>query len=505
MVSRSAGRARRRRGGARYRRGVRTTARGQAAARPAAPPAPRVPGRAGLPPVLGIYRDRLAFYERVHRECGDVGRLAIAVPPARRDLHVVMHPDGVRHVLAGDRGRYGKDSPVYRELRASIGSGLLTAQDEDWERQKRMLQPLFTPRRVAGYAGVMAAEARTLVSSWRREAAAGRPVDLHAGGFPYTLRVVGRLLLGTALDDVVDVVARTADPVQRHLMLRGLSPVALPRRFPLPGGRAAGRHRRDLYDAVDAVIARAAAASHGPAGAGAVGDGAVGDLAVGDEPVDLLTLLLRARDPADGSALSAQEVRDQVLVFLLAGHETTAAALTYTFHLLGRHPDVQRRVRAEATAAGDDGTGLEYTTRVVQEAMRLYPPVPHVGRNARADDVVLGCHVRAGDAVVMPMWVLHRDARWWPDPLRFDPDRFDPERAGDAGPAGRHRYAYLPFGAGPRTCIGARFALLEAAVAVAAVTRELAVTATGDLPALFAGITLRPRGPVLGRLESVSA
>jgi cytochrome P450 len=367
------------------------------------------------------------------------------------------------------------------ELRAFIGSGLLTSQDEAWQRQRRLVQPLFTRQRVAGYAGVMAEEAAGLVDRWRADAAAGRPVDLHAGSTAYALRVVGRLLFGAALDDVVDVLVATMGPLQRHVMVRGMSPVRPPRQWPTPGGRRARRNQDDLYAAVDAVLARARP------------DDASSS--------DLLTLLLRARDPVDGSALSRQEVRDQVLVFVLAGYETTANALAYVFHLLGQDPAVQDRVRAEAAAAASLDRDLPFTRQVVSEAVRLYPPVPHIPRSARRDDVVLGHAVRAGDAVLVPTWVVHRDPRWWPDPLRFDPGRFAPERAPASAPE-RHRYAYLPFGAGPRTCIGASFAMLEASVAAAAVARAFAVTSDPVLPPLFPGLTLRPRGPVLARLDA---
>ncbi len=430
-------------------------------------------------PVREVHQDLLGVYERAERECGDVARLVTGLPPVRGVVHLVMHPDGMRHVLAAGGRDYGKDSPAYEELRAYIGSGLLTSQDEDWERQKRLIQPLFTPRRVAGYAAVMAEESERLVDELRPSALAGKPVGLQAAAMTYTLRVVGRLLFGDALDKVLDVLRGSWEPLQRHMVFRGVAPRRLPRDWPTPGGRRAKRAQRALYDAVDGVIARAAP------------DGDA------TEVRDLLTLLLRARDPADGSALSPGEVRDQVLVFLLAGHETTASALTFTLHLLGRHTEVQDHVREEAREGlGDPARALPYTRQVVQEGMRLYPSVCHIPRNARRDDVVMGHLVRAGEAVVLPVWVVHRDPRWWPDPLRFDPDRFA------HAAAGRHRrYAYLPFGGGPRACIGAQFALLEASILTATVVRAFGLTSDPTLPPLFAGITLRPKGPVRARLE----
>lgn len=442
----------------------------------------QVPGWPVLGPVLDVHRDLLRVYERAHRECGDVARLVTGVPPLRRTVHLVMHPDGVRQVLAAGSRGYGKDSPVYEELRAFVGSGLLTSQDADWERQKRMLQPLFTPRRVAGYAGVMAEEADLLVDSWRGSQADGDvDVDLHHGSNTYTLRVVGRLLFGKALDDILDTVESTFVPIQRHVMFRGLTPVRLPRHWPTPGGIRTDRHRQTLLAAVDAILDRPRRpADSDPAAA---------------EPEDLVSVLLRAHDPVDGSPLSRDEVRDQALVFVLAGQETTALALTYTFHLLGGHPEVQERVRAEAESCANPVTDLPYTRQVVHEAMRLYPPAVHIGRSARHDDTVLGARVCAGDPVIIPTWVVHRDERWWPDPVRFDPERFTPEATSQ-----RHRYAYLPFGGGPRSCIGSQFAMLEASIAVATAVRAYSVRTPSTLTPLYPGITLRPRGPVPARL-----
>ncbi len=440
---------------------------------------PQVSGWPLVGPVVEVQRDLLGLYERAHRECGDVARLVTGVPPFRKVIHLVMHPDGIRHVLAGHGRDYGKDSPLYQELRAYIGAGLLTSQDQDWERQKRLIQPLFTPRRVSRYAEIMAEESARLVAAWRDGAAAGRPVDLHHGCMTYTLRVVARVLFGSELDDVVEVLERTVEPLQRHIMFRGLVPGRVPRQWPTPGARRAARDQNELYAVVDRLIDRAFTHESD------------------SDRTDLLTLLRGARDPADGSALRRDEVRDQLLVFLLAGHETTANALTFTLYLLGRHSDVQAKVRAEARSGlAHPAEGLPYIRQTVQEAMRLYPPACHIGRDARRDDVLLGHDVRAGDAVLVPVWVVHRDPRWWPDPLRFDPSRFSADRFAE-----QRKYSYLPFGGGPRACIGARFALLESSILVATVVQTLALSTEPHLPPLYPGITLRPSGPIAARCD----
>ncbi|HEX7266691.1 MAG TPA: cytochrome P450, partial [Streptosporangiaceae bacterium] len=206
----------------------------------------------------------------------------------------------------------------------------------------------------------------------------------------------------------------------------------------------------------------------------------------------------------EGSPLTDREVRDQVLVFLLAGHETTSTALTYTLHLLGRHPDVQHRVRAEAdTIAGDraltaqDASVLGYTTMVVKEAMRLYPSAPFLGRQAVQDDQIGGYHVPAGADVVLAPWITHRHPAFWERPEGFDPQRFTPEQE-----KARHRYAWFPFGGGPRGCIGQHFSMLESVIALATLVRDFQFAAPPGEPARTNHITLRPTHGVPSRVTA---
>ena len=213
-------------------------------------------------------------------------------------------------------------------------------------------------------------------------------------------------------------------------------------------------------------------------------------------------LLLDARD--EGSSLTEGEVRDQVLVFLLAGHETTSTALTYTLHLLGQHPDVQHRVRAEVdTIAGgraltaQDVPALGYTTMVLKEAMRLYPSAPFLGRLAVQDDQIGGYHIPAGADVVLAPWITHRHPAFWDQPERFDPQRFTPEQE-----KARHRYAWFPFGGGPRACIGQHFSMLESVIALAALVRDFQFAARPGEPARTNHITLRPTHGVPSRVTA---
>lgn len=443
---------------------------------PSVPPSapPDVPGLPLLGSALALRRDLLGTLLRAMREQGDVVRFAVGPPGARFERYGVFSPDGVQRVLATESTRYRKDNIAYAELRAAFGDGLLTSQDDRWLRQKRFLQPVFTRRRVAGYLPVLAAEADDLVERWRPVAAARGTVDLHAEMTRVTLRIVARVLFGADVDAAVPAVRDAFPALAVHALRRTVAPVRPPRSWPLPSYRRAVAAQRALYDLCDELIAARRAAPTG-----------------GD---DLLSLLLSARD--GGESLDDREIRDQVLIFLLAGHETTATALTFALHLLGRDPTWQRRTRSAALDGPLVADAVpDVLTQVLKEAMRLYPSAFGTGRRVAAGDVVDGRQIPPGADVIVSTWATHRHPRHWDDPERFDPSRFTPERE-----AARHRYAWFPFGGGPRACIGQGFALLEGAVVLAAVLSAYDVaTPAGPVP-LETGLTLRPAGPVPCRL-----
>jgi cytochrome P450 len=443
------------------------------------------PGPRGAPLVgsaLDLRRDVLGTYERARRAYGDVVRFVAGPPGLRATLYAVFHPDAVRRVLAGEADGYRKDNRFYEELRWALGDGLLNSQDERWLRQRRFIQPLFTRRRIAGYARSMAEEAGDLVERWRPWAANGTPVDLHAEMSRLTLRVVGRLLFGSDVERAVPVVAEAFPILGEHARARAFAPVRLPHGWPTPSNRRALRARRAVYGVCDELIASRRAAPGG-----------------GE---DLLSLLVDARD--DGEQLDDAEIRDQVLIFLLAGHDTTALALTFALHLLGRHPDAARSLRDEVddvlgdrTPTAEDFDALAYTTMVLKEAMRLYPPAWGLGRRTVAGDRIDGCEIPPGADVAVSAWVTHRHPEFWADPERFDPERFGPERE-----AGRHRHAYFPFGAGPRACIGQYFSMLEAVIALAVIAQRYELSSLTERVPLAPRITLHPAAPVPCRLTA---
>jgi cytochrome P450 len=435
------------------------------------------PGPKGAPIVgslLDLRRDVLGTMHRAMLEFGDVVRFAGGTGKFRIEAYGLFGPDGARHILAGASDNYGKTGDAFQEIRDLLGNGLLTSDGDEWKRQKRMVQPLFTHRRVAGYVPMMVEEADRIVASWAEAATRGETVDLHGDMTRATLRVVGRALFGTDVDHAVSVLENPVPYLSKRAIRRSLSPVNVPPTWPTPGNKRAARYQAAIDALVTELIAsRRAAPSH---------------------EEDLLTLLLRAQDPEGGVGLSDVEVHEQALIFLLAGHETTATSLTFTMHLLGHHPEVQKRLHDEVDGvlggrapALEDVRALEYTTMVVKEAMRLYPAAYSIARVPVRDDVFEGYRIPAGAAVLASPWVTQRHPRLWEAPERFNPDRFTPERE-----AARHRYAYFPFGGGPRACIGQYFSMLEAVIIVAKLMQSYGV-ATAQRPVrLFTGITLRP-------------
>ncbi len=454
-------------------------------AAPAAAPPPVVGGR--YAPILGLRRNAVEYAEGMWRQHGDLVHMVVGPPGASRDVWWVHHPDGAARVLSGSSWRaYAKRDQVHDEIVRWLGPGLLTAEGEDWTRQKRLLQPVFTKVAVDGYAALMVDEIETVVGEW--DMTDEPVVDLGDQMQRLTLRVVLKALFGDSADDVVPHVRASFPAVSDTIMRRGLGAVRLPAGIPTARVRRGRAARDDLFGVCDAIVA-----------------GRREGRTTGE--TDLLSLLLAARDGDE--RLDDEEVRSQVLLFMLAGHETTAIALTFALHLLGRHQDVQDSVRDEVRAVLGDRSptaasvaGLPLTTAVLKEAMRLYPSAPIMGRLSVEEDDLMGHRVPPGTNVVVVPWTIHRHPDFWQDPLVFDPTRF----TGGPRPEPSHRYAWMPFGGGPRACIGQHFSMVEAVLALALILREHRVTARADTDQLPVGslITLFPTEPVLARVERLA-
>lgn len=447
----------------------------------------QAPGPRGLPvfgSALNLLRDFLGTTTKGRRTYGDVVRYVAGPPgPMRIIAYGIAHPDGIQQVLAGNADRYSKQDAAYNEIRALVGDGLLTSEGEDWRRQKRLIQPLFTHSRVAGYVDMMSQESAELVERWNQLRQKDGTVDLHSEMTRFSLRVVCRALFGTDVDKIVPVLKDNVPYLSKKAFTRSLAPVHIPHDWPTPGNLHTNRATREVYDVVDRLIADRRA---NPSGSD-----------------DLLSRLLDAQDPEGGTGLTDAEVRDQALIFLLAGHETTATSLTFTLHLLGLHPDIQQKVRDEAVEVlGDrlpnhaDTKALAYSTMAIKEAMRLYPAVYAIPRLIMKADEVNGYTLPVGAVAAVSPWVTHRHPDYWDDPETFDPERFTPERE-----KVRHRYAYFPFGGGPRACIGQYFSMLESIVMTPVLVRAFEFTSPPGPVKLFTGITLRPNQPMPCRID----
>ncbi|MEV4760399.1 cytochrome P450 [Micromonospora sp. NPDC049559] len=442
-----------------------------------------IPDAAGLPLIgalLDFRRDPLETYLRAQRDHGDVVRFTVGPPGLRQEFYAVFSAEGAQQVLARSVG-FRKDDAFYDEIRQTFGNGLLTSQDADYVRQRRLIQPLFTRRRVDRYARAMCEETSATLAEWRDRD--GEVIDVLAEVTRLTQRVVTRVLFGAASEEAADVVGRNFPLLGEWMLRRGFSPLPLPRWVPTPANRRAAAARRELYEVCDRIIAERSSG--------------------GAEHGDLLNLLLQAGDDED-DRLAPAEIRDQVLVFFLAGHETTATSMMFALYLLAGNPEVQRRAREEAERVlGDrmpeaaDFDRLAYVHMAMKEAMRLYPPSPGISRRATADTEINGQVIPAGKIVLLSPWVTQRHPAYWPDPERFDPERFTPERE-----AARPRYAWFPFGGGPRACIGQHFSMLEAVLAIALMLREYEFHPVDTEIKLTQKLALRSVGPIRCRISA---
>ncbi len=406
-------------------------------------------------------------------------------------LYVFSRPEQAEHVLATSQGNYVKPF-TYRPLRLMLGDGLLTAEDPLWRRHRRIIQPVFSSRNVALFAAEMDAGAQRAVQRWNGSQALELATEMSA----LTLDVVGRVLFGADLIEEA--------PSLRRALAGGQWLGLLGAFLPIPAGPASARLVRaaaqrfgagSVQQQVEGLVARRL---RQPCAGGAGAGTTAGDQPDGQGPRDLLGLLAAARD-SDGGALSRQEIRDEIATFLVAGHETTAMALTWSLALLSAYPQARRRLEDEVDAVLGDGPAdpdkLPWTTAVISEAMRLYPPAWTLERTALADDNVCGTIVPAGSMVAVQPYLIHRNPAVWPNPAGFDPGRFMP------GAPERHRYAWLPFGGGKRGCIGAGFARQEAVLVLARLCRHYRLDLVSPgLPRPRGFITLRPGEPVTMRL-----
>lgn len=390
---------------------------------------------------------------------------------------IVTSPRGAHDVLAASDGAFDKEMIVHVQNRM-LGENVFNLPHARWLARRRTLQPIFTKKHVAGYASHMAGAAEATALSF---AQIGQ-VDLDAQMRALTLRVVGRSVFGLDLGDRAELLGPHVRRVLQWVTDRSLRPVRSPMWLPTPARRRLRQSLAAINEVIDEAIDAAADQS--------------------DSSAELVRLLLDAVDPVTGRPLTREAIRSELLVFVLAGHDTTATTLAYTLWALGRHPEIQARVAEEVGQLGgrelvvEDVPNLPYTVQVLHEALRICPPAPAIGRMAMRDVVIDGLRVPAGTNVVVGAWAIHHDASLWDDPERFDPERFSAD-----GSAGRDRWQFLPFGAGPRSCIGDHFAMLEATLGLASIVRTVEVESLEDDFPIALPFTLTAGGPVPARVR----
>lgn len=427
------------------------------------PPGPKPRFLIGNIPLTA--EDPLAIYTQWAAEFGDIFHYRAAWI----QVYFLNHPDFIDFVLVRQPQNFWKDR-VIRNSRWLFGNGLLTNEGEPWKKQRRLMQPAFHRERIASYAALMTQYTEKAVSNWRD----GAVIDIHQEMMRLTLAITIDVLFGVEAEDLPET-SQALNVLAHNMSGGGILFPSLVRLVPRPGWLKFRRATRKLEETVWRIIDRRRKN--------------------GKDSGDLLSTLLATQDE-DGGRMSDRQIRDEVMTFLLAGHETTALALSWAWHLLAENPRAERELHEELdrvlggrAPTFSDLPALPFTDGVVKESMRLYPPAWAIGRTAATDLELGGYHVPKGANIVVSPYVRHRDARYFPAPETFDPGRWSSEAIRSLP-----RFAYFPFGAGPRQCIGASFATMEAALILATVASKFQVCPVPGRPAEpLPSLTLRPK------------
>jgi len=428
------------------------------------PPGPRGHLLVGCLPEFR--RDMLGFLAACARDYGDV----VPIRVAKRRLILLSHPDLIEEVLTA-RARHTTKTAILQMLRPVLGDGLLLSEGDSWLRQRRLMQPAFHRQRIAGYGDVMAGYAERGMADWRD----GQTRDVHADMMAITQGIVAKTLFDADVSDDAYDVGHALHVLMEDFSRRRTTLFALPRFVRTPARRRA----RAAVERLDRIVYDIIATRRGS----------------DEDRGDLLSILLAARDADDGSRMTDRQVRDEIMTLFLAGHETTAVSLSWTWYLLAQHPEVEATLAAELRGVLDgrlptvaDLPQLRYAEMVVMESMRLYPPAFTLTRRVAEACEVGGHRIEAETTLIMSQWIVQRDARWFDAPEAFRPERWENDLAKRLP-----RYAYFPFGGGPRLCIGSTFAMMEATLLLATIARRFRFRlAPGASVKPLLSVTLRP-------------
>ena len=406
-----------------------------------------------------------------------------------RPRYIVNDPAAVKHVLLDNVANYEKTEIMRRILEPALGKGLLTSEGETWKVHRRTMTPAFDQRSVAAYTAVMTGAAEELMGNWDG-VGSDTTVDVSVAMTEVTLQIISRTMFSSDSNDMADIMERSFREYQAQMRPNVLDFIGMPAWLAGLGRmNVAKRTLREFNVVIDRLIA---ARTRNPESA----------------PKDLLGRMIAARDERTGARMTAQEVRDNIITIFMAGHETTAMTMTWTWYLLSQHPAVEAKLHAELDAVlvgraptYEDLPRLPYSRMIIDESMRMYPPAHTMVRVALAEDTLCGRRIPKGAIIIIAPWLLHRHTKQWQDPGRFIPERFDAEHA-----AHRPRFSYLPFGGGRRICIGAAFALAEATILLATIAGRYRLTlAPGHRVEPQALITLRPRHGIKMRVARRSS
>ena len=412
------------------------------------------------------------FVLETMRRYGEISRYRVLKWP----VYLLSHPDYIKHVLQDNHRNYGKNAFAYRALRTILGNGLLTSEGDFWLRQRRLAQPAFHRQRIEGFGSIMTHATQVMLERWEAYAEHHHAFDLSQEMTRLTLRIAGETLFHIDLSDEADEVGGALSVALEQINDRLHRLFTLPTFFPTPQNRRFVAALHTLDNVVEEMIAERRR--------------------MPEDRGDLLSMFMLVQDEETGERMNDRQLLDEVKTMLLAGHETTANALTWTWYLLAQHPEVEARLTTElAEVLGGrvpliaDLPRLPYTHMVIQESIRLFPPAWIILRHAIKDDEIGGYPVPAGRVVGISPYVMHRHPGFWDEPEAFHPERFTPERVAE-----RHRFAYIPFAAGPRQCIGNTFAMTEAQLVLATVAQRYRLRLVPEHRVeTHTAITLRPR------------